>query len=621
MTQQPEMQKTLTTKKQLNGDVGPLKMSDRFKFRKKRHGNSLPHQPSNRVNKFLSHAIEARSVDQEKASHVNSLTLCFRDSDKERQYQEDPDIGFPTSLACSLLLTLLLGGLQALVLPRTTILLLLFLTAFIWIAVILMLLLAVRLRCIIWDLSRSFLLRLAITIFSIILIYTMAQVNVFTCKREAKASCAHGQEPKEQGHRWCPLPHYILLSCMLSYLAVAIFLRLPIAIKSLLLGAMGTVYILLIELSHAPVFACWDQRSDALVPLHIIAAIVSIVFVIAVALHGRQVEWMARLDFLWQLQARDEKLDMEALQSSNRRILFNLLPAHVATHFLDNQFRSNMELYSQSYTRVGVIFASITNFHEFYTELDGNNQGIECIRLLNEIIVDFDELLGDERFRAVDKIKTVGSTYMAAIGLIPELRILDEVDDGGSSAITAIIELTEYIFAMREKLACLNEHSYNNFMLRVGMNIGPVVAGVIGARKPQYDIWGNTVNVASRMDSTGLPNHTQVTETVYEVLKNSPYEFQCRGKVKVKGKGEMTTYFLTGRRAASTMRIDDLVSQPSVLHYPVCPPTAGGSLKPTSPLARRLVLPRLDNRALAASPGGGRVMRLPALSESGVLEE
>merc|ERR1719342_1077041 len=89
----------------------------------------------------------------------------------------------------------------------------------------------------------------------------MAQVNVFTCKREAKASCAHGQEPKEQGHRWCPLPHYILLSCMLSYLAVAIFLRLPIAIKSLLLGAMGTVYILLIELSHAPVFECWDRRA------------------------------------------------------------------------------------------------------------------------------------------------------------------------------------------------------------------------------------------------------------------------------------------------------------------------------------------------------------------------
>ena len=73
---------------------------------------------------------------------------------------------------------------------------------------------------------------------------------------------------------------------------------------------------------------------------------------------------------------------------------------------------------------------------------------------------------------------------------------------------------------MREKLANINENSYNNFTLRVGMNVGPVVAGVIGARKPQYDIWGNTVNVASRMDSTGMPNYTQVTEEVYEVKSN-----------------------------------------------------------------------------------------------------
>ncbi|GFX39946.1 hypothetical protein TNCV_2647091 [Trichonephila clavipes] len=123
-------------------------------------------------------------------------------------------------------------------------------------------------------------------------------------------------------------------------------------------------------------------------------------------------------------RANEEKKEMHELQSSNRRILFNLLPAHVATHFLDNQFKHNMELYNQSYSKVGVVFASIPNFHEFYMELDGNNQGMECLRLLNEIIADFDELLDDERFKAIDKIKTVGSTYMAAIGLMPEYRII-----------------------------------------------------------------------------------------------------------------------------------------------------------------------------------------------------
>jgi adenylate cyclase 1 len=172
------------------------------------------------------------------------------------------------------------------------------------------------------------------------------------------------------------------------------------------------------------------------------------------------------------------------------------------------------------------------------------------------------QLLGEERFRAIDKIKTIGSTYMAAVGLIPDHRIVNDREDGGASAVAYLAQLVEFVFGMRDRLRSINENSYNNFMLRVGMNVGPVVAGVIGARKPQYDIWGNTVNVASRMDSTGLPNHTQCTEDIYNVLGGQCYEFQCRGKVKVKGKGDMTTYFLVGRRQAgpeTTIRMDDLI--------------------------------------------------------------
>ncbi|CAN7940105.1 unnamed protein product, partial [Ixodes hexagonus] len=280
-------------------------------------------------------------------------------------------------------------------------------------------------------------------------------------------------------------------------------------------------------------------------PLHVLAVVCIVHILMAVLIHGRQVEWTARLDFLWNVQANEEKREMHDLESSNRRILFNLLPAHVATHFLDNQFRNNMELYHQSYSRVGVMFASIPNFHEFYMELDGNNQGVECLRLLNEIIAEFDQLLDGEQFKAIDKIKTTGSTYMAAIGLMPEARIADDHESGANYMST----MAELVFTMKDCLADINENSYNNFMLRVGLNIGPVVAGVIGARKPQYDIWGNTVNVSSRMDSTGLPNHIQVTEEVYQLLRDRPYVFQCRGKVKVKGKGEMTTYFLVDRKA------------------------------------------------------------------------
>lgn len=143
--------------------------------------------------------------------------------------------------------------------------------------------------------------------------------------------------------------------------------------------------------------ANFPQFFSSKVPLSIISIAQIGIFMIAVLTHGRQVEWTARLDFLWQLQASQEKREMSVLQQSNKRILHNLLPSHVAAHFLDYQFRSNVgtlnqELYHQSYLKVGVIFCSVTNFHEFYTEMDGSNQGVECLRLLNEIIADFDEV-------------------------------------------------------------------------------------------------------------------------------------------------------------------------------------------------------------------------------------
>lgn len=107
--------------------------------------------------------------------------------------------------------------------------------------------------------------------------------------------------------------------------------------------------------------------------------------------------------------------------------------------------------------------------------------------------------------------------------------------------------LADFAIEMFDVLDEINYQSYNDFVLRVGINVGPVVAGVIGARRPQYDIWGNTVNVASRMDSTGVQGRIQVTEEVHRLLRRGTYRFVCRGKVSVKGKGEMLTYFLEGR--------------------------------------------------------------------------
>ncbi|XP_062408532.1 adenylate cyclase type 1-like [Sardina pilchardus] len=265
-----------------------------------------------------------------------------------------------------------------------------------------------------------------------------------------------------------------------------------------------------------------------------------VLFSSALALHSRQLDLKLRMDFLWATQAEEERDGMEKVKLDNKRILFNLLPAHVAQHFLMSNPR-NMDLYYQSYAQVGVLFASIPNFNDFYIELDGNNMGVECLRLLNEIIADFDELMDKESYKDIEKIKTIGSTYMAAVGLVPTIGTKAK-----KSATTHLSTVADYAIEMFDVLDEINYQSYNDFVLRVGINVGPVVAGVIGARRPQYDIWGNTVNVASRMDSTGVPGKIQVTEDVYRMLKVN-YDLVCRGKISVKGKGEMLTYFLEGK--------------------------------------------------------------------------
>lgn len=142
-------------------------------------------------------------------------------------------------------------------------------------------------------------------------------------------------------------------------------------------------------------------------------------------------------------------------------------------------------------------------------------------------------------FSSIEKIKTTGSTYMAASGLTEQK--CDKVD------YLHVVAIVDYAMELFQKVTDVNEHSFNNFRMRVGINIGGVVAGVIGSRKPQYDIWGNTVNVASRMDSTGVLDFIQVTQDMYEILKDNPaYPFKCRGNINVKGKGNMTTYLLSG---------------------------------------------------------------------------
>nr|CAH7755999.1 unnamed protein product [Callosobruchus chinensis] len=109
--------------------------------------------------------------------------------------------------------------------------------------------------------------------------------------------------------------------------------------------------------------------------------------------------------------------------------------------------------------------------------------------------------------------------------------------------------LVEFALELKKALQSINEQSFNHFELKFGINHGPITAGVIGASKPHYDIWGNTVNVASRMESTGK---TGVTQETMEILKHFGYQFEQRGMVTVKGKGQLMTYYLAGKGPKTT---------------------------------------------------------------------
>uniref|UniRef100_A0A8C7GSJ5 Adenylate cyclase type 6 n=1 Tax=Oncorhynchus kisutch TaxID=8019 RepID=A0A8C7GSJ5_ONCKI len=525
--------------------------------------------PEDEVDEFLGRAIDARSIDQLRKDHVKKFLLTFQTKDLEKKVRGEMLTLFKFSMMrCDLLIECIL----LLFLRSTPLMLGLYISIFIILVNILFIcaiyscikLFPAALQTLTKKIVQSRTNSTLVGVLTIILLFMSAFVNMFTCDREGLVDCVVRERNLSsslvtlcllhnltQSNLLHPPPpplflQYFCYSVLLTLLACSVFLHISSIGKLALMVLIQVTFLLLVEWPQVALFdnadllltanTLFNETSVTKVSLKVMTPVILTVFVLALYLHAQQVESTARLDFLWKLQATEEKEEMEELQAYNRRLLHNILPKDVAAHFLARE-RRNDELYYQSCECVAVMFASISNFSEFYVELEANNEGVECLRLLNEIIADFDEIISEDNFRQLEKIKTIGSTYMAASGLNDSTY-----DREGRSHILA---LADYAMRLREQMKYINEHSFNNFQMKIGLNMGPVVAGVIGAKKPQYDIWGNTVNVASRMDSTGVPDCIQVTTDLYHVLVNKGYQLDHRGLVKVKGKGEMTTYFLT----------------------------------------------------------------------------
>ncbi|XP_006897493.1 PREDICTED: adenylate cyclase type 9-like [Elephantulus edwardii] len=244
---------------------------------------------------------------------------------------------------------------------------------------------------------------------------------------------------------------------------------------------------------------------------------------------NREFEVSYRLHYHGDVEADLHRTKIQSMRDQADWLLRNIIPYHVAEQLKVSQ------TYSKNHDSGGVIFASIVNFSEFYEE--NYEGGKECYRVLNELIGDFDELLSKPDYSNIEKIKTIGATYMAASGLNTA-----QCQDGShpQGHLQVLFEFAKEMMGVVDDFN--NNMLWFNFKLRVGFNHGPLTAGVIGTTKLLYDIWGDTVNIASRMDTTGVECRIQVSEESYRALSKMGYEFDYRGTVNVKGKGQMKTY-------------------------------------------------------------------------------
>ncbi|MEG5060723.1 adenylate/guanylate cyclase domain-containing protein [Microcoleus sp. A2-C5] len=225
-----------------------------------------------------------------------------------------------------------------------------------------------------------------------------------------------------------------------------------------------------------------------------------------------------------ELEARVDQRTGELRQEKERseQLLLNILPAEIA----DRLMRTN-ESPAEHFEEATILFADIVGF----TSISARIEPMQLVSGLNQIFSAFDQLT--EKY-GLEKIKTIGDAYMVVGGLPVSRPDHSEAIANMALDMQAYMQDVEIIFG-------------ESLQIRIGINTGPVIAGVIGIKKFIYDLWGDAVNVASRMESHGKPGYIQVTDATYLKLQNK-YLLEPRGTIEVKGRGEMMTYWLLGRR-------------------------------------------------------------------------
>ncbi|XP_055223516.2 adenylate cyclase type 2 isoform X4 [Gorilla gorilla gorilla] len=402
------------------------------------------------LNERMIQAIDGINAQKQwlKSEDIQRISLLFYNKVLEKEYRATALPAFKYYVTCACLIFFCIFIVQILVLPKTSVLGISFGAAFLLLAFILFVCFAGQLLFFLSDSEET--------------------IPPTANTTNTSFSASNNQVAILRAQNLFFLPYFIY-SCILGLISCSVFLRVNYELKMLIMMVALVGYNTILLHTHARVLGDYSQvlfeRPGIWKDLKTMGSVSLSIFFITLLVLGRQNEYYCRLDFLWKNKFKKEREEIETMENLNRVLLENVLPAHVAEHFLARSLK-NEELYHQSYDCVCVMFASIPDFKEFYTESDVNKEGLECLRLLNEIIADFDDLLSKPKFSGVEKIKTIGSTYMAATGLsaVPSQEHSQEPE----RQYMHIGTMVEFAFALVGKLDAINKHSFNDFKLRVG---------------------------------------------------------------------------------------------------------------------------------------------------------
>ncbi|CAL7942136.1 unnamed protein product [Xylocopa violacea] len=385
--------------------------------------------PDDEVNEYLMRAIDARSTDRLRAQYCTPFILTFRRPDVEEKYSRERDRMLSAYFVCS-------GFVYMVVVIAVAITMYGGVYFYTCVAVSTMLIVLIN-GILLAEKNESvpqYLRDFAVHVFenrgvaqtlaTCVVFLTFATALSPLVTLEGGNVCGNGTSPFVE---WpdnssvtfqsidaaADVCYYTVFADLFPVLVMLVMIT--CAVYQILTSVFKVIILSLVVASYLAISIYRGlHENDVELTGRWLAGVLVVFFMACLIVHSQHTEATYRLDFLWKLQATEEKEEMEHLKAYNQKLLANILPEHVAAHFLSTV--NSDELYHEQCDFVCIMFASIPNFSEFYVELEANNEGVECLRLLNEIIADFDELLAEEPYKYIEKIKSTGATYMAASG-------------------------------------------------------------------------------------------------------------------------------------------------------------------------------------------------------------